>query len=62
MDGRETTALVDSGAQVSTISALLCEELGLQIQPLGQLLELEEQRVQPSLTLGLQRSISKFQG
>ena len=35
------TALVDSGAQVSTISALLCEELGLKIQPFGWLLELE---------------------
>ena len=34
-------ALVDLGAQVSTMSAQLCEELGLKIQPLGQLLELE---------------------
>ena len=41
MDGCEVAALVDSGAQVSTISTQLCEELGLEIQPLGQLLELE---------------------
>ena len=41
MDGREMTALVDTGAQVLTISALLCEDLGLEIQPLGRLLELE---------------------
>ena len=41
IDGREVTALVDSGAQVSNISAQLCKELGLEIQPLGQLLELE---------------------
>ena len=41
MDGCEVTALVDSGAQVSNISARLCEELGLKIQPLGWLLELE---------------------
>ena len=41
VDGCEMAALVDSWAQVSTISALLCEELGLEIQPLGQLLELE---------------------
>ena len=41
MDGCEVTALVDSGAQVSTISARLCEELDLEIQPLGRLLELE---------------------
>ena len=34
-------ALVDLGAQVSTMSAQLCGELGLKIQPLGQLLELE---------------------
>ena len=33
--------LVDLGAQVLTMSAQLCEELGLEIQPLGQLLELE---------------------
>ena len=41
MDGHEVAALVDLGAQVSNISAQLCEELGLEIQPLGQLLELE---------------------
>ena len=41
MDGCEVAALVDLGAQVSNISAQLCEELGLKIQPLGQLLELE---------------------
>ena len=41
VDGREVTALVDLGAQVSTISARLCEELDLEIQPLGRLLELE---------------------
>ena len=41
MDGYKVTALVDSGAQVSTISARLCEELDPEIQPLGQLLELE---------------------
>ena len=41
MDGHEVTALVDLGAQVSNISAQLCKELGLKIQPLGWLLELE---------------------
>ena len=41
MDGCKVTALVDLGAQVLNISARLCEELGLKIQPLGQLLELE---------------------
>ena len=41
VDRCEVTALVDSAAQVSNISARLCEELGLKIQPLGQLLELE---------------------
>ena len=41
VDGCEVTALVDSGAQVSTISAKFCEELDLKIQPLGRLLELE---------------------
>ena len=41
MDGCEVTALVDLGAQVLNISARLCEEIGLEIQPLGWLLELE---------------------
>ena len=35
------SALVDLRAQVSTMSAQLCGELGLKIQPLGWLLELE---------------------
>ena len=41
VDGCEVIALVNSGAQVSNISAQLCEDIGLEIQPLGQLLELE---------------------
>ena len=41
MDGCKVTALVDLGAQVLNVSAKLCKELGLKIQPLGQLLELE---------------------
>ena len=41
VDGCEVAALVDWGAPVSNISAQLCEKLGLKIQPLGQLLELE---------------------
>ena len=41
MDGQEVTALIHSGAQVSSISAQFCKDLTLQIQPLGQLLELE---------------------
>ena len=41
MDGCKVTALVDLGTQVSNFSARLCEELGLEIQPLGWLLKLE---------------------
>ena len=41
MDGCEVAVLMDLGAQVLTMNAQLCEELGLKIQPLGQLLELE---------------------
>ena len=41
VDGCIVAALVDLGAQVSNISTQLCEELGLEIQPLDQLLELE---------------------
>ena len=38
--GRVTT-LIDSGAQVSSIGSQFCEDLTLQIQPLGMLLELK---------------------
>ena len=41
VDGQEVTALIDLGTQVSSISAQFCENLTLQIQSLGQLLELE---------------------
>ena len=41
MDGQRMTALIDLGAQVSSISSWFCEHLTLQIQPLGRLLELE---------------------
>ena len=40
VDRQEVTILIDLGAQVSSISALFCEDLSLQITPLGQLLEL----------------------
>ena len=41
IDGQEVTALINLSAQVLSISAQCCKELTLQIQPLGQLLELE---------------------
>ena len=41
IDGQEVTALIDLGAQVSSISTQFCEDLALPIEPLGQLLELE---------------------
>ena len=41
IDGQEVTALIDLGAQISSISAQFCKELTQQIQPLCQLLELE---------------------
>ena len=41
IDRQEVTALIDLGAQVLSISPQFCKELTLQIQPLGQLLELE---------------------
>ena len=37
----ETTALIDSSLQVSSVRSQFCEELALEIQPLGQFLELE---------------------
>ena len=50
IDRQEVTALINLGAQVLSISAQICKELMLQIQALGQLLELEEMGVQPSHT------------
>ena len=50
IDGQEVAALIDSGAQVLSIRAQLCEDLTLQIWPLGWLLELEGMGVQPSHT------------
>ena len=41
IDGQETIALINSNAQVSSVSSQLCKELALEIQPLGHLLELE---------------------
>ena len=52
IDRQEVTTLIDSGAQVSSISACFCKELTLQIQPLGQLLELEGMGDAANLYLG----------
>ena len=41
IDGQETIALIDSGAQVSSVSSQFCKVMTLEIQPLGQLLDLE---------------------
>ena len=41
VDRQGTTALIDLGAQVSSVSSQFCKELMPQIQPLGQFLELE---------------------
>ena len=62
VDGQEMTTLIDLGAQVSSVSSQFCKDLALQIQPLGQLLELEGTGAQPSYTLGLWRSTSRSQG
>ena len=62
IDGCEVAALIDSGAQVLYISVQLCEDLDLEIQPLGWLLELEGTGVQLYLTSDLWRLTSKFWG
>ena len=41
IDMQETMALIDSSAHVPSVSSQFCEELALEIQPLGHLLELE---------------------
>ena len=38
VEGEEITALIDSGAQVSTVNAEWCKQMGLEIQPLDSLL------------------------
>ena len=55
IDRQEVTALIDLGAQVLSISTQFCEELTLQIQPLGWLLSYSGWGVQPSHTLDLWR-------
>ena len=52
MDEQRVTTLINLGAQVSSINSQFCEDLTLQIQPLGRLLELEGTGVLPSHTLG----------
>ena len=54
-DGQEITALIDSGAHVSSISAQFCKDLTLHIQPLGWLLELEDMGSAAILTSDLWR-------
>ena len=41
IDGRKVTALINSGAQVSSVSSGFCEWMILKIHPLDRLLELE---------------------
>ena len=41
VDGQKVTALIDSDAQVSSISSGFCDLLALEVHPLGRLLELE---------------------
>ena len=62
VDGQETTTLIDLGAQVSSVSAKFCEDLMLQIKPLGWFLELEGTGAQSSHTSGLWRLTSKSWG
>ena len=40
MDGQQTTALVDTGATVSTISDAYCKQKGIEIRPLDQLVRI----------------------
>ena len=52
MDGQKVTALIDWGAQVTSISSGFCKLLTLEVHPLGQLLELEGARGSAILYLG----------
>ena len=52
VDGQRVTALIDLGAQVSSISSGFCDLLALEVYPLGRLLELEETGGSPILYLG----------
>ena len=44
VDGQKVTMLINSGAQVSSISSGFCESMTLKVHPLGRLLELEGTR------------------
>ena len=59
---QEMTTLINSGAQVSSISSQFSKDHALKIQPLGWLLELEGTGVLPSHTSGLWSSISRSWG
>ena len=52
VDLQEMTALIDLGARVSSVSSQFCKDLTQQIQPLGQLLELEQTGDAATLYLG----------
>ena len=41
LEGRRCTALLDTGAMVSTLSRSLCKDLGLEIEILGNLVQVE---------------------
>ena len=64
IDGQETIALIDSHAQVSSVSSQFYKALATgRSNPLGQLLEIGGDReILPSPTLGLWRSTSRSQG
>ena len=41
VDGQKVTTLIDSGAQVSSMSCCFCEQMALTVHPLDWLLEVE---------------------
>ena len=40
VDGQKVIVLIDSGAQVSSLSSLFCKQMALKVYPLDRLLEL----------------------
>ena len=60
-DGQKVTTLIDSGAQVSSVSSGFCKQMALKVHPLDRLLELETAGGSAIPYLGMLRSTNRYQ-
>ena len=52
IEGQKVTALIDLGAQVSSVRSGFCEQMALKVHPLDRLLELEGRGISHPMGLG----------